>query len=136
MHARCLLQKRRPALIRYGFGLLDNESRERYTINGHHTRAPPFYVRLVKAGSRVGWRWSNGTGGGSCETHWLDPEPVPSDDDYGTYQQEIKSIDRDVDFYRGLLKPPTEAEYHELAASRPLDYNLRMFSNPNCWGEW
>jgi hypothetical protein len=136
MHARCVLQKARPGLVQDGCSRLEDESRERYTINGHHTRAPPFHIRHVKAASRVGWSWTNCRAGGSCETHWLDPEPMPSDDDYATYQEEVKSVERNVGFYRGFLKPPTEEEYQELAATIPLDDNLLRFSSMNCWGEW
>jgi len=81
-----------------------------------HYNVPPFYIRFVQAGSRIGYRW--GTDNGKpCEVNWLDPEPDRESSVYddAKYIEELKQINRQVQaFYRGLYQPPTEEEYHTL----------------------
>jgi hypothetical protein len=84
---------------------------------------PPFYLRLVRAGSRRGWSWC--TYGDederySCEINWLNPEPSSDSSGYQTYIEELQRVQRNVNFYRGYYEIPTEDEYHRLCEELPL----------------
>ena len=105
---------------------LSSNSPERYDNNVHHSREMPTCVEFVSAGPRLGWRWTNAVSGGSCEPNWIDPAPDPSDENYGVYLEEFEKIDRDVDFYRGFTKPPTQEEHLQLNSEIPLDPVLEM----------
>jgi len=96
-------------------------SPERYDNNVHHSRDMPKCVEFVSAGPRLGWRWTNAVNGGSCETNWIDPAPNPSDVNYDVYLKELKEIERDVDFFKGFFKPPTQQEHLQLNSNIPLD---------------
>lgn len=136
MLARYYLKKRTPSLFEHRRWSLSQESPERYEIHGHHSREPPFHVEFVKAGPRLGWRWTNCVGGGSCEAHWLDVEPSPSDEQYGEYLKELQRIENDVGFYQGFSIPPTMGEHEERSAEIPLDPMLARYSSPSCFGVW
>uniref|UniRef100_A0A6U3VEN5 F-box domain-containing protein n=1 Tax=Skeletonema marinoi TaxID=267567 RepID=A0A6U3VEN5_9STRA len=93
---------------------------------------PPFDIRLVQAGSRLGWAWGFHTYIGddspcdSCEINWLDPEPDRDSSDYENYIQELQAIEGgedffnssdqicQINFFRGCYQPPTEEEYKRL----------------------
>jgi hypothetical protein len=77
---------------------------------------PPFYIRFVQAGSRIGYRWETKGFGrkNSCEVIWLDPEPDSKSSDYATYIEELQEINSEVKMYRGFHQPPTEEEYSRL----------------------
>jgi hypothetical protein len=87
-------------------------------------RLPPFHIRIVQAGSRVGYRWqspwisedetSHYEGCVACEVNWFDPEPFKESSDYAKYIEELQKVERQVDFYRGFHQPPTEEEYNRL----------------------
>lgn len=76
----------------------------------------PFEIRLVAAGSRIGYRWES-RDDHPCEAIWLDPEPDldSSDSDYDEYIEELEEIERQV-VYRGFQQPPTEEEYFRLVS--------------------
>eukprot|EP00984_Skeletonema_dohrnii_P012232 scaffold4944_cov104-Skeletonema_dohrnii-CCMP3373.AAC.6 len=90
------------------------------------TPEPPFDVSLVRAGSRLGWRWSwkgdfiNAAPGEpnfehvSCEVNWLDPEPKKDSSDYELYSQELKQIEKEINFFKGFHEPPTAERYKQL----------------------
>ena len=62
----------------------------------------PFYIRLVQAGSRSGYRWetANDT---PCEVNWLDPEPDrESSSGYAKYNEELQEINIKYATYRGF----------------------------------
>eukprot|EP00984_Skeletonema_dohrnii_P034652 scaffold33624_cov191-Skeletonema_dohrnii-CCMP3373.AAC.1 len=83
---------------------------------------PPFYLRLVRAGSRRGWSWcTHGPENGrhSCEINWLDAEPSSDSSGYQTYIEELQRVQRNVNFYRGYYEIPTEEEYHRLCEELP-----------------
>ena len=67
-------------------------------------------VEFVKAGSRLGWRWTNCKRGGACETQWLDPEPNSTDEGYEKYLQELKHT-KNVVIFRGFKRPPNRQEH-------------------------
>jgi hypothetical protein len=125
------LKKRHPSLIQSRYWFLSYNSPQRYDYAGHSSRQPPLRVEFVKAGSRLGWRWTNGVKGGSCETQWLDPEPNSTDEGYEKYLQELKhSINNDVDIFRGFNKsPPNQQEHMRRCAEVPLDPSLSNFSS-------
>jgi hypothetical protein len=93
---------------------------------------PPFDIRLVQAGPRLGWAWGFHTYIGddspcdSCEINWLDPEPDRDSSDYENYIQELQAIEGgedffnssdqicQINFFRGCYQPPTEEEYKRL----------------------
>ena len=79
---------------------------------------PPFYVALVVAGPRLGYRWINRAGRG-CDIVWLDatPEPQISDEGYEEYHScldGIKEINRDS-IFQGLDTPPSREQYLDLS---------------------
>jgi hypothetical protein len=113
MFSRYQLLKRRPEVFKHRRWRLALDSPDFYEIHGHHSREPPFSVEFVKVGPRIGWRWTNGVTGGSCETHWLDPEPTPVDKGHEEYCKELKNERRDVGFYGGFLVPPTQLEHQQ-----------------------
>eukprot|EP00984_Skeletonema_dohrnii_P016873 scaffold7561_cov227-Skeletonema_dohrnii-CCMP3373.AAC.6 len=86
---------------------------------------PPFVLRFIQAGSRLGWSWCSYDDedydyeyGCQCEINWLDPEPSSESDDYEAYIEEVKHFERGRDFYRGYNEPPTEMEYRRLCEDR------------------
>ena len=79
--------------------------------NRHLRRLPiysPFDVRLVEAGSRVGYRWISDCCNHPYEVIWLDPEPHRESIDYDKYIEELQEINLQVNIYRGFHQPPTE----------------------------
>jgi len=88
---------------------------------------PPFDLQFIQVGKRLGWSWfSSSSSSGdpwnageegllfSCEINWLDPEPSRESGDYEAYMEELQSIQRRSDFYRGFLVPPNMLEYRRL----------------------
>jgi len=57
------IKKRNPKLEFYGMGL-SLDSPERYHNDVHHSRAMPSHAKLIQAGPRSGWRWTNCVSGG------------------------------------------------------------------------
>jgi hypothetical protein len=75
---------------------------------------PPFLIRIVVVGSRIGYRWETKRGI-PCELNWLDPEPDrESSDDYSNYVEELREIESRLDIFRGFYQPPTQAEFFRL----------------------
>ena len=75
---------------------------------------PPFYIRIVQAGSRVGYRWTTICNDDPCEVNWLDPQPDRESSYYEEYIVQLEKIQNETDTYRGFHQPPTEEEYHRL----------------------
>ncbi len=106
-----LLKKQRPTLqMGRWSGELSEDSPDRY---GDVNDSPPFCIRFVEAGSRVGYRWATWYGN-PCEVNWLDPEPDRESSDYGQYIEELQEIENEMESFRGFHQPPTEEEYHRL----------------------
>ena len=123
------LKKRRPKVLDGRQISLSQNSSEWYELHNFvHKRKMPTDVEFVKAGCRLGWRWTNGYPGGSCEIHWLDPEPHPSEDGYGEYIRAVAKIQNNIDFFHGFLVPPTEEEYRRRSAEKPQGPMLTKFS--------
>jgi hypothetical protein len=109
--------KKRPELLSYvkmnglrgWYARLSRDSPDWY-----ESAAPTFYIRLVEAGSRVGYRWENFDGTNPCEVNWLDPEPDRESSGYAQYTSKLHEIQDEVEFYRGFHQPPTEEEYNSL----------------------
>eukprot|EP00984_Skeletonema_dohrnii_P037471 scaffold39563_cov205-Skeletonema_dohrnii-CCMP3373.AAC.2 len=70
--------------------------------------SPPLHVRLVTAGSRVGYRWETIDGDHPCKVNWLDPEPHRESSDYEKYIRELRVIERQVRVFRGFQQPPAK----------------------------
>jgi len=137
MLVRRQLMKRSPDIFKQKRWRLDNESPERYRIQGHHSRVPPFWVEFVKIGPRVGWRWTNAVCGGCCEIRWLDPEPNPLDDCYEDYLKKLEDINhREVGFFRGFIAPPTQEEHAKRAAEVPLESRYALYGSRSSFGVW
>jgi hypothetical protein len=80
----------------------------------------PFFIKFVKAGSRLGYRWESDRRN-PCEVNWLDPEPDRDSSDYGKYIEELQEINSEVHMFRGFYQPPTEEEYHRLWEEHNID---------------
>lgn len=88
--------------------------------------SPPFYLRLVHAGSRLGWSWYGfevEVEGAllsrfSCEVNWLDPESKQHEKCGnrfdGTCIPTLNEVQDEISFYRGYHEPPNELEYRRL----------------------
>jgi hypothetical protein len=116
--AAYLLKKQRPALkmqdlYQDWYGKLSEDSPDWYDSVDDEYETPPFYIHLVEAGSRIGYRWETNMDN-ACEVNWLDPEPDPESDGYEKYIEELEEINSKVDFYKGFYQPPTEEEYQRL----------------------
>jgi hypothetical protein len=126
-----LLNKQRPTLLDIkewiGFdaavGKLSEDSPDWYRSAASY-RSAPFYIGLVQAGSRVGYRWENKFSN-SCEVNWLDPEPDRESSEYEKYTEELLEAEGDLEMYRGLNQPPTEEEYNRLL-QRIADENIGL----------
>ena len=82
---------------------------------------PPFSIRFVQAGSRIGYRWASRRQLHGClcfikpcEVNWLDPEPDRENIGYKEYIEEKRELDRMVELCKGFYEPPTEEEYTRL----------------------
>ena len=117
-----LLNKQRPAPLRdiaWWYWKLSEDSPDWYeTIadeRDDENYAPPFCIRFIQAGSRVGYRWDGDEyGQDPCEVNWLDPEQDRESSDYEEYIRRLRQIDGEIGMYRGFHQPPTEEEYHRL----------------------
>jgi hypothetical protein len=117
-----LLNKQRPAPlidIAWWYWKLSEDSPDWYeTIadeQDNENYAPPFCIRFIQAGSRVGYRWDGDEyGQDPCEVNWLDPEQDRESSDYEEYIRRLRQIDGEIGMYRGFHQPPTEEEYHRL----------------------
>ncbi|OEU21405.1 hypothetical protein FRACYDRAFT_235028 [Fragilariopsis cylindrus CCMP1102] len=72
---------------------------------------PPFWVEFVYAGRRSGWKFTNCTTGGDCETEWFEPAPLVTDEGYDKYVKESIRVHKNVTLFRGFTEPPTHEEY-------------------------
>jgi hypothetical protein len=111
-----LKQQRRALKLEDWYGELSEDSPDWYEQMAIYL--PPFRIRFVKAGSRVGYRWEAGYQNG-CEVNWLDPEPERESGDYGQYIEELQSIESQVNMFRGCHQPPSEEEYRRLVEVAP-----------------
>jgi hypothetical protein len=112
------LKKQRPTLkMRGWYGTLSEDSPDFYhNAIDDFFYSPPLYIRFVKAGSRIGYRWDTQMcGRNPCEVNWLDPEP---DRESSDYKKELRQIESQVKLYRGFHQPPTQEEYTTLFAER------------------
>ncbi len=118
-----LLMKQRPTLaIESWYGELSWNSPDRYASldeddildSPSAEPLPPFYIRFVVAGSRIGYRWEDKYGDELCEVNWLDPEPNRDSNDYEKYLRELQVINCRLTLYSGFHQPPTEEEYNRL----------------------
>ncbi len=113
------LKQRDPPLVKSFDDIyweLSSDSPEHYAHNCErgHPR-PPFYIRFVQAGSRVGWRWyAYSPCTNSCEINWLDPEPDRESSDYEVYDRELQSIEDEIFCFEGYYQPPSEDDYKRL----------------------
>jgi hypothetical protein len=116
MRAVYLLKTQRPALtMGYWYVRLSRDSPDWYEYVGEdEDGSPPFYIRFVEAGSRVGYRWETANDI-PCEVNWLVPEPDRESSDYEEYIEELQEINSKVNMYKGFHEPPTEEEYHRLS---------------------
>ena len=91
---------------------LDDEFDEYYGDDRAAFPSPPLHVRLVAAGSRVGYRWETIDGDHPCKVNWLDPEPDRESSDYEKYIKELRVIERQVRFFQGFQQPPSEEAFN------------------------
>jgi hypothetical protein len=118
-----LLKKQRPKLKIedhwYDY-VLSRDSPDWYFSVGGLDKAPPFSIRFVEAGPRIGYRWEqeDSLKPMRCEVNWLDPEPDRESSEYTDYIEKLQRIESEMEahnqMYRGLHQPPTFWEYHRL----------------------
>ena len=118
-----LFKKQRPSLEMIGwYGQLSEDSPDWYeSVDGSNEfvdYSPPFYIRFVKAGSRIGYRWDQERNPNlicnACEVNWLDPVP---DRESISYEEDVVKLNSQVTkLYRRFYQPPTEEEYTRRAS--------------------
>ena len=119
------IKKQRPALLVYWHAELSGHSPDWYDGIGSHDvyqSTAPLCIRLVQAGSRVGYRWETVDSQHPCEVIWLDPEPQRESIDYEIYIEAFQEIQLQINIYRGFHQPPTEEEHNLLWASEGYVY--------------
>ncbi len=107
-----LLKKQRPALEYHWYATLSGDSPDWYESAVEDFAEPPFSIRLVEVGPRIGYRWQT-RDFDPCEINWLDPEPESGSSGYEDYVADYHRI-RKADFYRRYYDPPSEEEYNLL----------------------
>ena len=109
-----LFKKQRPALkIKGWYVRLSEDSPDWYESvddDEYDIYPPPFYIRFVEAGPRIGYRWET-FDGRYCEVNWLDPEPESGSWEYEDYISDYQHIQGEISLYRGYYEPPTEEQY-------------------------
>lgn len=113
MRALCRLEQRNVRVV--GSWMLARSSQDRYAMDIFSLLKPPFFAEVVRAGPRVGWRWTNKKSMGCCETNWVGREPSEKSGDYAAYKSELEAIQANVRSFRGFFKPPTQEEYQRLS---------------------
>jgi len=121
------LKKLRPALFHDYYWFLSKGSPDWYDTEDDGqaiVQLAPFVIKLVQAGSRLGWRWQIGrrrVDYDACEINWLDPEPEKGSNDYDMYIEELQTYlpKFGTSFYKGYFNPPTEEQYLELYSRIP-----------------
>mmetsp|Transcript_9430 Transcript_9430/g.20406 ORF Transcript_9430/g.20406 Transcript_9430/m.20406 type:complete len:510 (+) Transcript_9430:16-1545(+) len=124
------LKKRTPSLFRQKFWHLAKSSQDRYigqsrgrteSTKEELNTKPPFTIEVVKAGPRLGWRWTNAdprelfrSDIESCEINWIDPAPDDLSEEYKMYTKGLQRLQQSVGLYKGLHKPPTQEKYNLL----------------------
>jgi hypothetical protein len=117
-----LFKKQRPTIKfnKYWDGKLSEDSPDWYESAEDDDDTPPFYIRFIEAGSRIGYRWQT-DGRNPCEVNWLDPEPDRESSEYAKYTEKLRQIVDEVKFYSGFHQPPTEEEYRRLVEDYESD---------------
>ncbi len=119
-----LFKKQRPALKMEGWQcVLSEDSPDRYDRADDDDDTPPFYIRFVEAGSRLGYRWESCLyHSNPCEVNWLDPAPdfFRESSAYAKYVKDLQEINSKVNIYKGFHQPPTEEEYNRLVEEHAL----------------
>ena len=110
-----LFQKQRPEIVlKDWYALLSRDSPDSYEVEEYDIDFTPDIIRLVRAGTRVGYRWENELGH-PCEVNWLDPEPDTDSAGYGKYMEELQEIEEKVDFFKGFYQPPPQEEFERIS---------------------
>ena len=138
MRALYLLKKQHPSL-KFGnwstehchedwYAHLSEDSPDWYErMDSEISEIPPFYISLVKAGTRNGYRWENDGDNFPqyCEVNWFDPEPDKDSSDYAKYVEELQEIKEEyaADVYEGYYQPPTQDEYIRLCQDQAYLYD-------------
>jgi hypothetical protein len=116
-----LLRKQHPSLEFDWQGYLSRDSPDWYASISRAYPPPPFSIRLVEVGSRIGYQWYGyrwGAQDSLCEVNWLDPEPDRESGDYEEYIAKLQEMHDEVQLYRGFHQPPTEEEYQRLVQAQ------------------
>jgi hypothetical protein len=119
MKAKSNLMKRRTILDEHDF---DDDSDTMHvredSLHFYHAPEgmpdPPFWIVFVCAGPRSGWKFTNRTTGGDCETEWFEPAPLVTDEGYDKHVKESIRVNKHVTLFRGFTEPPTHEEYLHL----------------------
>jgi hypothetical protein len=127
---------RHPSLFEKFNWYLSESSPDWYREAFGYPMAYPFSFCIVRAGSRLGWRWERKfdyTPDYHFEVNWLDPLPDKKSSEYGSYIQALQDIESDMNkyaFFRGYHEPPTEAVYKRLERQyRPSREEMEIMEN-------
>ena len=98
--------------------------------------AYPFSCCIVRAGSRLGWRWERKfdyTPDHCFEVNWLDPLPAKGSSEYQSYIQDLQELESYMNrfpFFRGYRQPPSEAVFKRLERMyRPSQEEMEIYEN-------
>mmetsp|Transcript_20355 Transcript_20355/g.31036 ORF Transcript_20355/g.31036 Transcript_20355/m.31036 type:complete len:430 (+) Transcript_20355:59-1348(+) len=98
----------------------------------------PFSCCIVRAGSRLGWRWERKfeyTPDYHFEVNWLDPLPAKGSSEYQSYTEALQDMQSRMDrfpFFKGFHQPPTEEVFNRLERQyRPSREEMEMWENPS-----
>jgi len=109
------LKKQRPTLKmnKDWCANLSEDSPDWYESADEDILMPPFRVRFIEVGSRIGYRWEGDYHYGCtpCEVNWLDPEPESDSREYEDYVADYNRIQGEIGPYRGHYEPPSEEQY-------------------------
>jgi len=96
----------------------------------------PFSCCIVRAGSRLGWRWERKfeyTPDYHFEVNWLDPLPAKGSSEYQSYTEALQDMQSRMDrfpFFKGFHQPPTEEVFNRLERQyRPSREEMEMWEN-------
>ncbi len=110
-----LFQKQRPEIVLKDWhAILSDDSPDSYDVEGYDIEFTPVFIRLAKAGNRVGYQWSSNFDGYGCEVNWLDPEPDRESTGYGKYMEDLQKIEEQIDYFKGFHQPPTQEEFESI----------------------
>ena len=129
-------RNRHPSLFEDHDWYLSEDSPDWYEDEIMGRMCYPFSCCIVRAGSRLGWRWERKydyTPDHCFEVNWLDSLPAKGSSEYQSYiqgLQELESYMNRFPFFRGYRQPPSEAVFKRLERMyRPSQEEMEIYEN-------